>query len=128
METITVFHKYFSKNRDALLTAIAEGKPIATTIDPLPIDPTITPMKILTKPTPRYTDKARSDNISGTITMALFFAETGRITHALILKGLGSGLNSEALRAAYAITFEPAKKDGKPFSQIKIVTYNFTIY
>ena len=60
--------------------------------------------------------------------LAILFSETGRITHALILKGLGGGLNEAALRAAYGIKFEPAKKDGKPFSQIKIVTYSFAIY
>ena len=126
LETLTVFHKYFSKNRDAVLNAVSEGKlikPIAQT----PLDSNITPTKILTKPQPAYTDKARGENISGIITMAVFFADSGRVTHALILKGLGGGLNEAALKAAYGIIFEPAKKDGKPFSQIKMIQYGFRI-
>lgn len=127
LETLTVFHKYFSKNRDAVLNAVLEGKPIKPPVQ-TPLDPDITPMKILTKPNPTYTQKARSENISGTITMAVFFADSGRVTHALILKGLGGGLNETALKAAYGITFEPAKKDGKPFSQIKMIQYSYSIY
>jgi len=127
LDTLTVFHDYFSKNRDALLSAVAEN-PTAATIDQTPPDPSVTLMKVLTKPQPRYTDKARQDGVQGTITLAILFSETGRITHALILKGLGGGLNEAALGAAYGIKFEPAKKDGKPFSQIKIVTYSFAIY
>jgi tetratricopeptide (TPR) repeat protein len=127
LDALTVFHKYFSKNRDAVMNAAAEGKLIKPTVQ-TPLDSSITPMKILTKPHPAYTDKARGENISGTITMAVFFAESGRVTHALILKGLGGGLNEAALRAAYGITFEPAKKDGKPFSQIKMIQYSFSIF
>ncbi len=127
LDTLTVFHTYFSKNHDAILSAIAEN-PTGAPLDQTPPDPSITPMKILQKPQPRYTDKARSDNISGTVVIAVLFAESGQITHTLVLKGLGGGLNEEALKAAYKLKFEPAEKDGKPFSQIKIVTYTFTIY
>lgn len=127
LDTLTVFHSYFSKNHDAFLSAVAEN-PTSAPVSQTPPDPGVTPMKILLKPQPRYTDKARGDNISGSIVIAVLFAESGQITHTLILKGLGGGLNEEALKAAYKIKFEPAEKDGKPFSQIKIVTYRFTIY
>ncbi len=127
LDTLTVFHNYFSKNRDALLAVIAEN-PTAATISQTPPDPSVTPLKILTKPQPRYTDKARQELITGTITLAILFSESGRITQAIVLKGLGGGLNEAALRAAYGITFEPSKKDGKPLSQIKIVSYTFSIY
>ena len=60
--------------------------------------------------------------------MAVFFSESGRVTHTLILKGLGGGLNENAVKAARQIKFEPATKDGKPFSQIKILEYSFAIY
>ncbi len=99
LDTLTVFHDYFSKNRDALLDAISSGKPVVMPVQ-TPPDPSVTPMKISTKPQPRYTDKARQDGVQGTITLAVFFAESGQITHALILKGLGGGLNEAALGAA----------------------------
>lgn len=128
LDTLDVFHKYFSKNRDAMLSAIAEGKlPPVQANQSLP-DPSITPMKLLTRPQPRYPSSAREKGIEGTVALAALFSETGKITHALILKGVGGGLNEAALQAAYAIKFEPAKKDGKPFSQIKIITYSFDVY
>ncbi|MCY7376507.1 MAG: tetratricopeptide repeat protein [Pyrinomonadaceae bacterium] len=126
LDTLTVFHDYFSKNRDAVLNAIAENPSAAPIVQPPP-DPSVTPMKILAKPHPTYTDKARQDLISGKITLAVLFSESGQITHTLVLKGLGGGLNANAVKAAYGIKFEPAKKDGKPFSQIRIITYSFTI-
>ncbi len=127
IETLKVFREYFSKNPDAL-ARLVDDQPAAVTVAPKLPEPGVTPLKILAKSPPRYTDKARSENISGTITMAVFFADTGQITHAIILKGLGGGLNENALQAAYSIKFEPAKKDGKPFSQVKTITYSFTIY
>jgi TonB family protein len=117
-EAIQIFYNYFSKNRDANL--------IQT--NPVPPDPSITPLKIVSKKAPQYTDNARANGISGTIRMAVFFSDSGRVTHTLILKGLGGGLNNTAVHAARQIKFEPAKKDGKPISQIRLVEYSFSLY
>lgn len=128
LETLNVFHKYFSKNRDAMLNAIAEDKPLPVQPNQPPPDPSVTPMKIFVKPQPLYPGGARDRGIEGKVTLIALFSETGKITHALILRGIGGGLNEAALRAAYAIKFEPAKKNGKPYSQIKTITYTFDIY
>lgn len=120
LETLTVFYNYFNRNKDTVLGQIP---PV-----PTPSDPSLTPLKILSKNPPAYTDNARANGVEGTIRMAVFFSESGRVTHTLVLKGLGGGLNENAVRAARQIKFEPAKKDGKPISQIKIVEYGFRIY
>ncbi len=125
LDTLQTFHKYFSKNRDAQLSQVTDASPDQTPSLP---DPSITPLKILKKAPPGYTDNARQNNITGTIRLAVLFSETGRVTYTLILKGLGGGLNEQAIKAARAIKFEPAKKDGKPISQIKTVEYSFSIY
>ncbi len=129
LNTLEIFYKYFSKNRDFMLNA-ETGMPMIPTAPTLPTlpDPSITSVKLLSKPSPSYTDRARENNITGTITMVVYFAETGRITHTLILKGLGGGLNEAARRAALSITFEPAKKDGKPFAVVKTISYSFSIF
>jgi TonB family protein len=126
LDTLTVFHKYFSKNRDAELNAVSPGMtvPVAAALP----DPSVTPLKILSKPPPSYTDKARQDNVVGEVRLVVLFSETGRVTHTLVLKGLGGGLTANAVKAARSIKFEPAMKDGKPFSQVKIVFYTFSIY
>ncbi len=125
-ETLTVFYDYFNRKRSDTLSLLptenAPAPPVST-----PPDPSVTPLKLLSKPKPAYTDRARQNSIEGTIRIAVLFADSGKVTHALILKGLGGGLDENALRAAYGIKFEPAKKDGKPVSQIRIVEYGFRI-
>ncbi len=128
LETLTVFYNYFSKNRNAGLIQTSVDLSIQTPAVPSAPDPNNTPLKILSKKSPDYTDNARRNSIEGTIRMAVFFSESGRVTYTLILKGLGGGLNESAVNAARQIKFEPAKKDGKPISQIKIIEYSFDIY
>ena len=128
MDALEVFYKYFSKNRDAALNQTSDALPNQTVSVSTPPDPSVTPLKILKKTPAAYTNNARTNGIEGTIRIAVFFSESGRVTHTLILKGLGGGLNENAVKAAQQIKFEPATKDGKPFSQIKIVEYSFDIY
>jgi outer membrane biosynthesis protein TonB len=46
----------------------------------------------------------------------------------MVVKPLSHGLNEEAVRAARAIKFNPATKDGKPVSVVKQIEYSFSIY
>jgi TonB family protein len=88
----------------------------------------VTPIKIITKPRPSYTDYARYSGISGNIRLLIGFGEDGKVRDVLVLNSLGYGLDEEAVRAARKIKFEPAKKDGKPIYVVKIVEYGFAIY
>ena len=121
VEAINAFYNYFSK-KDSLFTAVpvAEGNSI--------VEENTTPIKILSKPRAHYTDSARQAERQGTITLAVLFSADGEVKHTLVLNGLGYGLDREAIRAAKNIKFEPAKKDGKPISVVKMVQYNFAIY
>ncbi len=127
LETLAIFYDYFSKSR------IAAGDLNGSAATPnsavaVAVDPSVTPLRILSKPHARYTDRARQTGVVGVIRLAVFFSETGRVTHTLLLKGLSGGLNENAVGAASSIKFEPARKDGKPISQIKIIEYSFNIY
>jgi TonB family protein len=95
---------------------------------PPPLEPGVTPIKILTKPRPKYTDAARQDNTEGKIIVAVVFGANGTIQHVLLLKRLGSGLDEEAVKAARAIKFEPMKRDGKPVAVVKQIEYTFEIF
>jgi TonB family protein len=88
----------------------------------------VTPLRILTKSRPNYTDKARQNGISGTVTLYVLFGANGKILNALPVKTLGYGLDEEAVKAARRITFEPKTENGKPVSVVKLVQYSFTIY
>ncbi len=115
LEDIELFYVHFSK-----------GVPNANVV-PEP-DPSITPMKMISKPRPGYTDSARQSNLQGTIVASVLFGANGKVVRVLLLKKLGGGLDEQALRAAYGIKFEPVKKDGIPISVVKMVEYSFSIY
>jgi TonB family protein len=87
-----------------------------------------TPIKILAKPRANYTDQARQAGISGTIRLLVAFTENGKIENVLVLTSLGYGLDTEAIRAAKGIKYEPATRNGKPVMSVKTIEYTFTIY
>lgn len=107
------FYDYFAKDRPS-----PSGTP----------DPGVTPLNVIKKRPARYTDQARQAGVQGSIRMAILFGASGRIEHRLILKGLGYGLDQQALAAAGEIVFEPQKKDGKPVSVVRILEYTLSIY
>ncbi len=87
-----------------------------------------TPVKIKSKPRAEYTTSARQAGVSGTIQLLVGFSEGGKAKYVLVLDGLGFGLDEQAIKAVKGIEFEPATKDGKPISVVKIVVYTFTLY
>lgn len=119
-ETMSIFLDYFSNNNPDDIHPPASVPP--------PPEPGTTPIKILSKPKPEYTDAARNALVRGTITVVAMFGANGKIEHVLFLSRLGSGLDEEALKAVRKIKFEPATKDGKPISVVKRIEYGFDIY
>lgn len=123
LESLKVFYDYF--NRQSLRGPGAEVTDIDAAEKPTE---EITPIKILSKPQARYTDKGRGAGIQGTITLYVLFAANGKVSFILPLKTLGYGLDENAINAASQIRFEPARKNGVPVSLVKMVSYSFTIY
>jgi TonB family protein len=117
LDTVKTFYEYFKKKKDN-----PNGQ-----IEPS-TDANITPLKILSKPRASYTDSARSAGQQGTITLAVVFSADAKIKHILLLKGLGYGLDQQALKAARSIAFEPQIENGKPVSVVKMLQYSFAIY
>ena len=85
-------------------------------------------IKILSKPRASYTDFARTYHISGTITMRITLLASGEIGEVTPVNRLPFGMTGQAIAAAKAITFEPAQKNGVPFTKMITVQYGFTIY
>jgi TonB family protein len=70
------------------------------------------PVEIVFKPTPEYTDDARSARIEGTVSLELEFTAAGDVRVLRVVRGLGHGLDEAAQRAALRIRFKPAQSDG----------------
>lgn len=98
------------------------------TNSPLKTNVVIVPVKILGKPKAAYTDAARIYEISGEVYLRVVFTANKSVGAITPLKKLPFGLTDEAINAAKLINFEPALRDGKPFTIIKPVIYTFTIY
>lgn len=123
-------HQNLSDSLDgtrALFAHFSKPKPVTVPV-PVAPEPGVTPFKILSKPPARYTSEARSAGIEGTIRMAVTLGADGRIKHALVLKGLGYGLDEVTTAAARQIKFEPKKVDGKPVTAVVRLEYVFNLY
>lgn len=85
-------------------------------------------VKILSKPRASYTDAARQNNVQGSVTLRITFLASGQIGGISPVSGLPYGLTEQAIAAARSIRFEPAKKNGVPYSKTMTIQYGFTIY
>ena len=72
------------------------------------------PLQILSKPTPAYTDEARTLEIEGEVLLDVEFTATGEIHVLKIVRGLGHGLDESAARAVQGMRFKPAQRNGQP--------------
>jgi TonB family protein len=84
--------------------------------------------RILSKPSPTYTESARRTQLGGTVILLLTCAADGTIKYIVPLQSLGRGLTEKAVDAAREIKFVPATKNGQPVSQQIIIEYNFNVF
>lgn len=85
-------------------------------------------IKITSKPKPPFTDAARQNQIQGVVRLRVTFLASGQIGSISPVQGLSGGLTEQAIAAARNIKFEPAKRNGVPYTIVKQVEYNFTLY
>lgn len=87
----------------------------------------VVPAEILSKPTPIYTDEARTKRIEGEVLLEVVFEASGKLRVVRIVRGLGHGLDENAVRAAEQIRFKPALKDGRPSDSTAVVHIIFQL-
>jgi TonB family protein len=73
-----------------------------------------TPVEIVSKPRPAYTEEARRLKIEGEVVLEVVFVSTGQLRVLGVAQALGHGLDEAAIEAARNIEFKPARRDGKP--------------
>ena len=86
-----------------------------------------TPVEILFKPRPAYTQEARQLHIEGEVLLDVMFGASGQIRAVRVVRGLGHGLDESAQRAAQQIRFNPAKRDGQPYDSDAVVHIVFAL-
>ncbi|MGC2422340.1 MAG: energy transducer TonB [Candidatus Acidiferrales bacterium] len=89
--------------------------------------PKTTPVEILFKPKPQYTDEARAKRIEGEVLLQVVFTAAGQVQVQHVVQGLGYGLNDAAEAAARQIRFRPAQQEGQPVDSTAIVHIVFEL-
>ena len=81
-------------------------------------------VRVLEKPKPQYTREAQ---IEGVVSLQILFAKTGEIEVLRVVKGLGHGLDENAIQAARHILFEPAERNGQPVDLVATIQIRFQL-
>jgi len=125
----------FSKQPEGNRVLDGAGEPSSTNTE-IPLgNPTIftgkqvtTKLSVITKPEPRYTEKARKNQITGTVVLRAVFSSSGSVTNIHAVSNLPDGLTEKAIGAARQIRFIPAIKDGRFVSTWIELQYNFNLF
>ncbi|MBV8070156.1 MAG: TonB family protein [Acidobacteriaceae bacterium] len=89
--------------------------------------PALTPVEILYKPKPVYTQEARNLKIEGEVSLEVVFMSTGSIRVLRVVRGLGHGLDEAAEQAATQVKFRPAMRGGVPVDTNATINITFEL-
>src|ERR1700749_2816697 len=73
----------------------------------------MTPVELLEKPKPVYTEEGRSLKLEGDVALDVVFQANGTELGTKVVSGLGHGWGEAATRAEQQIKFKPAKRDNE---------------
>ncbi len=101
----------------------------AQTIDQaVAITDDLTPPRLTEVASPDYTVEAKKKKIEGSVTVAIVIDKKGDVVDAKVLKGLGYGLDENAIIAVKEWKYKPAEKDGVPIAVKMEVSVDFYIH
>ena len=86
-----------------------------------------TPVQILSKPSPLYTEEARRMKIEGEVVLRILFGADGTIRDISVVRGLGHGLDEAAIVAAKKIQFQPAHRGAQSVDYTALVHVTFQL-
>lgn len=82
---------------------------------------------VVSKPPVQYPEEARQLHIEGNVVLNVTFLADGQIVVHGVLRGLGHGLDQEAVREAQQIRFRPATVNGRPVNVTTHVVIAFQL-
>ncbi len=85
------------------------------------------PAEILSKPTPAYTEEARKLRVEGEVLLEVVLEASGQLRVIKVVRGLGHGLDENAIRAAEQIRFKPASQNGQPTDSTAVLHIIFQL-
>ncbi len=89
--------------------------------------PATTPVEIISKPNPVYTEEARRLRLEGEVLLEVLFAANGQLRVNRVVRGMGHGLDDAAVSAANKMRFKPAQHYNQPIDSTAIVHVVFQL-
>jgi len=102
-------------------TPVSASRVVATS------EPQTTSVEVISKPPVQYPSEARQLRIEGNVVLSVTFSASGQVLVHGVLRGLGHGLDQEAVRVAEQIRFRPATVNGRPVDVTTHVTIAFQL-
>ena len=87
----------------------------------------IQPPRLLSEVKPDYTEDARRRGLEGEVVMEIVVRRDGRVGDVRVLKGLGAGLDQQAMQAVRRWQFAAATRKGRPLDVIVEVAVEFKL-
>ena len=87
----------------------------------------ITPPRLSEVASPDYTAEAKKKKIEGSVTLLIVIDTKGDVIDAKVVKGLGHGLDENAIIAVKEWKYKPAEKDGEPVTVKMEVSVGFNL-
>ncbi|MGD0298827.1 MAG: TonB family protein [Bryobacteraceae bacterium] len=87
----------------------------------------VTAPKVLNKMEPEYTEEGRVAKYQGTVVLTVEIDPSGLAQNIRIIKGLGFGLDENAVTAVQQWQFQPATKDGAAVTVQATIEVNFRL-
>jgi TonB family protein len=85
------------------------------------------PVEIIEKPKPAYTEEGRKRGVEGEVRLEVQFTAEGHVRVLRVVQGLGFGLDEEPLHCAEHIKFKPATHGGQPIDSTAVVHIVFEL-
>ncbi len=89
--------------------------------------PATTPVEIISKPNPVYTEEARRLRLEGEVLLEVLFGANGQLRVNRVVRGMGHGLDDAAVSAANKMRFKPAQHYNQPIDSTAIVHVVFQL-
>lgn len=93
---------------------------------PLAAQRTEAPM-LIRKTEPAYTEEARQAKVEGMVVVYLEVGTDGTARNLRVVRGLGHGLDENALECVKQWRFRPATRDGEPYPVPATAEVNFRL-
>ena len=109
------------------VTAVPPYGPDRAGGQPKPIPGPSFGLQVVYVPAPKYTDAAKANKIQGSVFVIATFRADGTVADPQVVKGIGYGLDEEALNVVRHVKFVPARVEGKPIDVTRTMRVPFVL-